>query len=84
MSESVKQSNDGSFEQTIQGSAGAMMSSWQLIFQQSKVNNGAYDGDRLPPQKWDWPRETWFQTRLRHLRRGQGRYAKKSPRQSLQ
>jgi hypothetical protein len=23
------------------------MSSWQLIFMQSKVNNGAYNGDRL-------------------------------------
>lgn len=84
MSERRKEVNDGSFEQTIQGSAGVTVSSWQLIFQQSKVNNGAYGGDRLPPQKWDWPRETWFQTRLRRLRRGQGRYAKKSPRQSLQ
>ena len=84
MSESVKELNDRSLEQTMQSSAGMMMSSWQLIFQQSKVNNGAYDGDRLPPQKWDWPRETWFQTRLRRLRRGQGRYAKKLPRQSLQ
>jgi hypothetical protein len=84
MSERIKEVNDRSFEQTIQGSAGVMMSSWQLIFQQSKVNNGAYDGDRLPPQKWDWPRETWFQTRLRRLRRGQARYAKKSLRQSLQ
>ena len=44
------------------------MSSWQLIFSQSKVNNGAYDGDRLLAQSWDWPKKTWFQTRLRHLR----------------
>jgi hypothetical protein len=84
MSERIKEVNDRSFEQTIQGSAGVMMSSWQLIFQQSKVNNGAYDGDRLPPQKWDWPRETWFQTRLRRLRRGRVRYGEKLPRQSLQ
>jgi len=84
MSERIKEVNDRSFEQTIQGSAGVMMSSWQLIFQQSKVNNGAYDGDRLPPQKRDWPRETWFQTRLRRLRRGQGKYAKKSLRPGLQ
>ena len=40
------------------------MSSWQLIFQQSKVNNGVYNGDRFPAQHWEWPRETWFQTRL--------------------
>ena len=26
------------------------MSSWQLIFLQSKVNNARYDGDRLVPQ----------------------------------
>ena len=44
------------------------MRSWQLIFLQSKVNNGAYDGDRLPPQTWDWPEGTWFQTRLHYLR----------------
>ncbi len=28
-----------------------MMRSWQLIFLQSKVNNGVYDGDRLPGAK---------------------------------
>jgi hypothetical protein len=33
---------------------------WQLIFLQSKVNRGAYDGDRLPAQNWDWPRELGF------------------------
>ena len=44
------------------------MISWQLIFIQSKVNNGAYDGDRLFAQNWAWPRETWFQMRLRDLR----------------
>ena len=42
---------------------------WQLIFLQSKVNCGVYDGDRLPAQNWDWPRETWFQNRLRYLRK---------------
>jgi hypothetical protein len=44
------------------------MSTWQLIFQQSRVNNGAYNGDSLPVQKWDWPEQTWFQKRLRSLR----------------
>ena len=45
------------------------MTSWQLIFLQSKVNNGAYDGDRYFAQNWVWPKETWFQLRLRDLRR---------------
>ena len=45
------------------------MSTWQRIFQQSRVNNGAYNGDSLPVQKWDWPQETWFQKRLRSLRK---------------
>lgn len=26
------------------------MTSWELIFLQSRVNNGAYDGDHLPAQ----------------------------------
>jgi hypothetical protein len=46
------------------------MSSWQLIFLQSKANDARYDGDRLDPQNWDWPKNTWFQLRLRDLRRG--------------
>jgi hypothetical protein len=52
------------------------MSSWQLIFQQSKVNNGVYNGDRFPAQHWEWPRETWFQTRLRYLRKVSRNYSK--------
>jgi hypothetical protein len=53
-------------------SSGAMMMSlWQLIFQQSKVNNGLYDGDRLPAQNWHWPQDTWLQKRLRYLRKNQ-------------
>ena len=47
------------------------MSYWQLIFLQSKVNRGAYDGDRLPRQNWDWPRQTWLQERLRSIRKTQ-------------
>jgi len=31
------------------------MKSWELIFRQSRVNNGVYDGDRLPGQNWQWP-----------------------------
>ena len=49
------------------------MNSWQLIFLQSKVNNGGYYGELLPPRKWDWPEETWFQNR--YLRSENGRVA---------
>ena len=60
------------------------MSSWQLIFIQSKVNDGRYDGDHLVPQSWDWPKETWFQMRLGNLRkRNRKRSAESSP-QNLQ
>lgn len=55
------------------------MNSWELIFIQSRVNNnGAYDGDRLPGNNWQWPKGTWFQNRLRYLRRGSGRYVNES------
>jgi hypothetical protein len=46
------------------------MTTWELIFLQSKANNGAYyDDASLPDLKWDWPRETWLQERLRYLRK---------------
>ena len=51
------------------------MLSWQLIFLQSKANNGAYNGDLLPSQMWDWPEGTWFQERLRQLRGKQHRFS---------
>jgi hypothetical protein len=47
---------------------------WLLIFEQSKVNGGMYFGDMLPPQNWKWPKNTWFQGRLRDLRRGEQRW----------
>lgn len=77
MSDFVEEVNDGNFEQPVLPPSVRAMSSWQLIFQQSKVNNGAYDGDRLPAQSWHWPRGTWLQTRLRYLRESNGTYAKK-------
>jgi hypothetical protein len=52
------------------------MDSWELIFRQSRANDGDYDGDRLPVQNWDWPRQTWFQERLRSLRGVKRRYSK--------
>ncbi len=46
------------------------MNAWQNIFGQSRVNSGRYLGDRLPTQNWRWPSGTWFQSRLRYLRKG--------------
>jgi len=51
------------------------MSNWQLIFRQSRVNEGIYYGDRLPGNNWQWPQGTWLQTRLRSMRSGLGRKA---------
>ena len=45
------------------------MNAWQLIFLQSKANNNPYNGDGLAIQNWTWPQGTWFQKRLRQLRR---------------
>jgi hypothetical protein len=42
------------------------MNAGESIFTQSRVNN--YDEDELPQQNWQWPRGTWFQTRLDCLR----------------
>lgn len=39
---------------------------WQRIFLQSKVNGAPYNGEALPGQSWDWPKDTYFQRRL-HL-----------------
>ena len=52
------------------------MDSWELIFRQSRANDGDYNGDRLAVQNWDWPRQTWFQERLRSLRSDKRRYSK--------
>ena len=53
------------------------MSFWQLIFLQSRVNNGAYDEDRLPAQNWDWPQGTWFQKRVHYIRKTRRNVPKK-------
>jgi hypothetical protein len=55
---------------------GENMNPWELVFRQSRVNNGSYDGDRRPAANWLWPRDTWFQKRLHYLRFGNGRYGK--------
>jgi hypothetical protein len=54
-----------------------LVNAWQLIFLQSKVNNGTYNGELLPAQNWDWPQETWFQKRLRALRKARRQMLKK-------
>ncbi|HZD42266.1 MAG TPA: hypothetical protein VE131_16200 [Terriglobales bacterium] len=47
------------------------MNAWESIFMQSPVNEGYYDEDELPYLSWNWPKETWFQTRLTEMRRHQ-------------
>jgi hypothetical protein len=84
MSDLVEKVNDGNFEQVVLHSSVQGVSSWQLIFQQSKVNNGAYDGDRLPAQNWHWPQGTWLQKRLRYLRRSNDRDATEYTAKKLQ
>ena len=44
------------------------LSSWQLIFLQSKVNGAPYNGEALPGQSWDWPKDTYFQRRLQQIK----------------
>jgi len=44
------------------------LSSWQLIFLQSKVNGAPYKGEALPNQSWDWPKDTYFQRRLHRIK----------------
>jgi hypothetical protein len=73
MSESLNEENEG-IDQVMLESAVPLLSSWQLIFLQSKANNGPYDGDRLPLQNWNWPQETWLQKRLRYLRKSHDSY----------
>jgi hypothetical protein len=60
------------------------MNSWQLIFEQSKANDAVYFIDQQSPQYWSWPRDTWFQARLRYLRNGHGSYRKDSAEQISQ
>jgi len=62
----------------LAGSEAMMVSPWQLIFELSRVNNGAYNGDRLPAQNWHWPQGTWLQKRLRYLRKSHDGYSKAS------
>jgi hypothetical protein len=42
---------------------------WQLVFAQSKVNGALYSGEELPGYKWEWPKDTYLQRRLRRKNR---------------
>ena len=44
------------------------MNAWESIFMQSPVNNGYYEENALPQQRWEWPKKTWFQSRLDYVR----------------
>jgi hypothetical protein len=43
-------------------------SRWQLVFSQSKVNGGYYDGEKLPTLPWHWPKDTFLQRRRQFLK----------------
>jgi hypothetical protein len=39
---------------------------WINVFVQSRLNGGDYAGDKLPEQKWEWPRDTWLKRKLKN------------------
>jgi hypothetical protein len=46
----------------------AKRSFWQRVFLQSKVNGALYRGEQLPGMRWEWPKNTYLQRRLRYSR----------------
>lgn len=44
------------------------MSPWQFIFLQSRINLPCYSIVEPQASHWSWPKETWFQNRLNHIR----------------
>jgi hypothetical protein len=44
------------------------MNTWEVVFTQSRVNDGYYDEAILPELPWQWPMKTWFRTRLERVR----------------
>ena len=44
------------------------MNIWKSVFVKSRVNEGCYDEKCLPDLHWEWPKGTWFQTRLDYAR----------------
>jgi hypothetical protein len=47
------------------------MSFWQLVFSQSRVNGGLYEGENLTHSRWRWPTNTYLQQRRNYLRSSQ-------------
>jgi hypothetical protein len=41
---------------------------WQRVFLQSKANGAFYCGEQLPGIRWEWPKNTYLQRRLRDSR----------------
>ena len=60
------------------------MNTWEAIFSQSPVNKGFYNGEKLPQMHWDWPKRTWFQARLNHVRENDRPAATKAASRDLQ
>jgi hypothetical protein len=44
------------------------MNKWKEIFTNSPANNGYYSEKDLTERYWEWPRGTWLQSRLEHVR----------------
>ena len=64
----LKNSSDGGTEMKSTETETQKPSYWQLIFLQSKVNGGSYNGEALPGHNWNWPKDTYLQRRLRRAR----------------
>jgi len=47
------------------------LSFWQLVFLQSTINGAPYHGGELRRYKWEWPKNTYLQRRLRYLKESQ-------------
>lgn len=59
------------------------MNAWEMVFRQSRVNNGYYEEDPSPQLKWDWPKGTWFQSRLYYVRDHQPVFSLKTGRKTV-
>ena len=57
------------------------MAGWELIFDLSRVSGSSYAGESLPAWNWHWPHDTWFQQRLRFIRKSNGRDRRGSPKE---
>jgi hypothetical protein len=69
--------------QIDEGNKEEQMNTWEAIFSQSPVNNGYYNGEKLPQAHWDWPKRTWFQARLNQVREHDRPWQIKSAREQL-